>query len=144
MSKPLRAAGWLAAVPVAGRLVPAMYDLIWPGPRPSAVARTKLIDDTVGEIVSGGVGQVALLGAGFDSGAWRLNSLAQATVIEVDQAETQASKISALRRAGRDTGPGHLRSGRLRAGRTRGLGGAPPAWTLNGRRCSYGKESRTT
>ncbi len=31
---PLRAAADLAAVPVAGRVVPALYDVIWPGPGP--------------------------------------------------------------------------------------------------------------
>ena len=69
---PLRAVADLATLPVAGRIVPVLYDLIWPGPRPSAVARTRLIDDTLAEALADGITQVVLLGAGFDSRAWRL------------------------------------------------------------------------
>src|ERR1035441_1619061 len=68
---PLRAVADLATLPVAGRIVPVLYDLIWPGPRPSAVARTRLIDDTLAEALADGITQVVLLGAGFDSRAWR-------------------------------------------------------------------------
>ena len=98
---PLRAVAGLAALPVGRRFVPALYDLIWPGPRPSAVARTRLIDDTLAAALADGITQLVLLGAGFDSRAWRLPALEQARVIEVDRPETQQAKVAALRRAGR-------------------------------------------
>ena len=97
---PLRAAADLAAVPVVGRVVPALYDVIWPGPRPSAVARTRLIDDTLAEALADGITQVVLLGAGFDSRAWRLPAIRRAHVIEVDRPDTQHAKVAALRRTG--------------------------------------------
>ena len=97
---PLRAVADLATLPVAGRIVPVLYDLIWPGPRPSAVARTRLIDDTLAEALADGITQVVLLGAGFDSRAWRLPAIGRACVIEVDRPETQQAKIAALRRTG--------------------------------------------
>jgi len=97
---PLRAVADLAALPVAGRTVAALYDLIWPGPRPSAVARTRLIDDTLAGALADGIAQVVLLGAGFDSRAWRLPAIRRARVIEVDRPETQQAKVAALRRTG--------------------------------------------
>jgi methyltransferase (TIGR00027 family) len=100
LREPLRAVAALAALPVAGRIVPALYDLIWPGPRPSAVARTRLIDDTLAGALDAGITQVVLLGAGFDSRAWRLPAIQRARVIEVDRPETQQAKVAALRRAG--------------------------------------------
>jgi methyltransferase (TIGR00027 family) len=95
---PLRAAAALSALPVGRRIIPALYDLIWPGPRPSAVARTRLIDDTLAGAIADGIAQVVLLGAGFDSRAWRLAALRRARVIEVDRPETQQAKVAALRR----------------------------------------------
>ncbi len=100
----LRAAAQVAAVPLVGRIVPKLYDLVWPGPRPSAVARTRVIDDTVCRLLGGGVRQVVILGAGYDSRAWRLPGLAGCRVIEVDRDDTQRDKLAALRRRRADTG----------------------------------------
>jgi methyltransferase (TIGR00027 family) len=105
LSAPLRLAAELARLPVVGPVVPAVYDRIWPGPRPSAVARTRLIDDTVRTAVEGGARQLVVLGAGFDSRAWRLPELAGARVVEVDRPDTQAAKRAALGRAGQPLGP---------------------------------------
>jgi len=104
-SGPLRAAARLASVPGAGRLVPKIYDLAWPGPRPSAVARTRLIDDTIRGLVQEGTRQVVILGAGYDSRAWRLPELACCRVIEVDRSETQRDKLGALRASAVDPSP---------------------------------------
>ena len=49
-------------------------DRQWPGARTSGIARTRLIDDWIGES-SGQAEQVVLLGAGFDTRAWRLPRL---------------------------------------------------------------------
>src|SRR6266536_639560 len=70
-----KAARW-SAVPVVGPLVLRVADALWPGARTSGVARTRLIDDWVSESVAAGARQVVLLGAGFDSRAWRLPALA--------------------------------------------------------------------
>jgi methyltransferase (TIGR00027 family) len=83
----------LAAVPPVGRRVERYIDGHWPGgPRGSAVVRTRLIDDLLVEALAAGARQVLLLGAGYDSRAYRLPTLRGATVFEVDHPATQAVK----------------------------------------------------
>jgi methyltransferase (TIGR00027 family) len=55
-----------------------------PGGRTSGIARTRLIDDWITVAVRDRARQVAILGAGFDSRAWRLSALAGIPVFEVD------------------------------------------------------------
>ncbi|HTV11929.1 MAG TPA: SAM-dependent methyltransferase [Acidimicrobiales bacterium] len=99
---------WRAAL-TASRLgavraaIEATYDLVGgPGPRASAIARTRLIDDLVEEIAPT-VEQVVLLGAGYDTRPYRLSCLARPKVFEVDHAATQAAKRAILSRAGVNT-----------------------------------------
>ncbi|MFB7716221.1 SAM-dependent methyltransferase [Nocardia sp. NPDC056100] len=99
LSGPLRGAAALVRMPLLGRTAPRLYDLIWPGPRPSAVVRTRVIDDAIDTAVADGIDQVVILGAGFDSRAWRLDALRHTRVIEIDRRETQEMKVAALRRA---------------------------------------------
>jgi O-methyltransferase involved in polyketide biosynthesis len=74
------------------RTVEVLYDRVaGPGPRASAVARTRLIDDIVADALPR-IGQVVILGAGFDSRAYRLPGLAEITVFEVDHPATQQAK----------------------------------------------------
>lgn len=89
----VRALWWLAV---------GLYDAVaGPGPRPSAVARTRMIDDEVAAAVgAGGHGQCVLLGAGFDTRAHRLQSLAGCRVFEVDHPATQAVKRAVVDRLG--------------------------------------------
>jgi methyltransferase (TIGR00027 family) len=80
-----------------------LFDIIGgPGPRPSAVARTRLIDDVVSE-VGPTVRQVVILGAGFDTRAHRLAALAGVPVFEVDHPATQAAKRSVAESLGLST-----------------------------------------
>lgn len=103
LSPPLRGLARVARLPVGGGVVERLYDTVMPGPRPSAIARTRLIDDTIREQVADGVEQIVVLGAGFDSRAWRLTELRDVRVIEVDQPATQQAKTDAVRQAGHDT-----------------------------------------
>ncbi|HTW08925.1 MAG TPA: SAM-dependent methyltransferase, partial [Acidimicrobiales bacterium] len=83
--------------------IEATYDLVGgPGPRASAIARTKLIDDLVEEIAPT-VEQVVLLGAGYDTRPYRLGCLTGPRVFEVDHPATQAAKRATLTGAGVDT-----------------------------------------
>jgi len=66
--------------------------------RTSGIARTKLIDDWVGQAACE-IDQVVLLGAGFDTRAWRLNALASARIFEVDHPNTATVKQDRLRSA---------------------------------------------
>jgi len=87
----------LRRLPVVGRIAPSLYDWVaGPGPRASAVARTRVIDDAVCGSVADGIRQVVLLGAGFDTRAYRLACMASVDVFEVDQQDTQRRKIAVL------------------------------------------------
>ena len=89
----------LALAPGLGRLVPWTIDRRWPGVRSSVVARTRLIDDAIATSLGTHTEQLVILGAGFDSRAYRLPGLRGITVFEVDHPDTQATKRRALQRA---------------------------------------------
>ena len=84
---------------VVRRAIEAIYDLVGgPGPRASAIARTKLIDDLIRE-ASPSIDQLVILGAGYDTRAHRLNCLSDRVVYEVDHPNTQTDKRTVLARA---------------------------------------------
>lgn len=87
----------LAALPAVGRFVPRIIDRRWPGVRPSVVARTRLIDDAIEASLREPIEQLIILGAGFDSRAYRLPGLHDVAVFEVDHPDTQARKRRVLR-----------------------------------------------
>jgi methyltransferase (TIGR00027 family) len=98
----------LALVPAVRELVPWLIDTRWPGVRTSVVARTRLIDETIATALAEPIEQVVILGAGFDSRAYRLPSMRGIVVFEVDHPDTQAIKRQALARA-RSAPPQHVR-----------------------------------
>lgn len=79
-------------------LVELYADSRAPGARISGIARTRLIDDWLGEEVGNGVRQIVMLGAGFDCRALRLPSLADIPLIEIDRSEMIAYKSRLLDR----------------------------------------------
>jgi methyltransferase (TIGR00027 family) len=101
---------WLAtasAVPLLRGVATRLFDArTGPGPRPSAIIRTRVIDDALVDIVQSHQGrhrersQVVLLGAGFDTRAYRLAALAAADVFEVDHPATQRAKREVIERLG--------------------------------------------
>jgi methyltransferase (TIGR00027 family) len=82
------------------RLLEMTIDHRWPCVRAGVVARTRLIDQVVLREL-GKVGQVLILGAGFDTRAWRLPGMERVRVFELDHPATQAAKQRVLRRGGR-------------------------------------------
>ncbi len=84
-------------VPPARRLIESVIDRRWPCVRGGVVARTRLIDEAVVAALPG-VRQVLILGAGFDSRAYRLTQVGDVAVFEVDHPATQAAKRRILRR----------------------------------------------
>jgi methyltransferase (TIGR00027 family) len=81
---------------------PALRRLIdrrWPGVRTSVVARTRLIDDTLNALDDDQLGQLVILGAGFDTRPYRLERLRSVPIFEVDHPDTQAAKQAVLQRA---------------------------------------------
>jgi methyltransferase (TIGR00027 family) len=99
----------LCGVPGVADLVSRYIDGRWAGARSSAVARTRLIDDTIAEALAQGLDQMVILGAGFDARAYRLAGLSAVDVYEVDHPDTLAKKRAILRRASFDT-PARVRS----------------------------------
>ncbi len=89
---------WLAAVPGLREAVPWFIDHRWPGVRSSVVARTRLIDDAIADSQGEKIEQFVILGAGFDSRAYRLPGLRDTTVFEVDHPDTQTAKLKTLQR----------------------------------------------
>lgn len=84
-------------MPPARRLIESVIDRRWPCARAGVVARTRLIDERVAAALPG-VQQVLILGAGFDTRAYRLAQLREAAVFEVDHPATQAAKRRILLR----------------------------------------------
>ncbi len=88
----------LADFPGLRELVPWFIDHRWPGVRTSVVARTRLIDDAIASSLGERIEQLVILGAGFDSRAYRLPGLRDISVFEVDHPDTQATKRKRLER----------------------------------------------
>lgn len=98
----------LARLPLVGAVLPwSLIDGHWSGSRGTVVARTRYIDDVLGEALRSGAEQVVILGAGFDSRAYRIRGIERARVFEVDHPLTQAKKKDVVaRRLG--TLPSHV------------------------------------
>jgi methyltransferase (TIGR00027 family) len=89
---PLRAVAAASKVPILRGLVAVLYDAIaGTGPRPSAIVRSRVIDDLTTALAPK-AGQIVILGAGFDSRAHRLPALVSKRVFEVDHPSTQRTK----------------------------------------------------
>jgi methyltransferase (TIGR00027 family) len=94
----LKALARIAQISGIGRLVRAFLDLGWPYTRSSGVVRTRLIDDMVRDSIRAGTRQLVLLGAGFDSRAFRLDESRHIRTFEVDHPATQRAKRERLKR----------------------------------------------
>ncbi|MFB9235861.1 class I SAM-dependent methyltransferase [Plantactinospora siamensis] len=100
----LRLLAAAAGVPGLRRVATGLYDAVGgPGPRPSAIVRTRVIDDAL-TAASERVRQCVLLGAGYDTRAHRPPALAAMPVFEVDHPATQAAKRAVIDRLGLDAG----------------------------------------
>ena len=97
----LRLSARLLAVRPLGEMLARYVDRQWPGARTSGIARTRLIDDWIEQSI-GQAEQVVLLGAGFDTRAWRLAALGSIKVFEVDHPATARVKQQRLQAAGAD------------------------------------------
>lgn len=98
LTGPLAALRVVVRVPGGARTICALIDHRWPGARTSVAARTKLIDDTIDVLPADRFCQLVVLGAGFDTRAYRLRRLRSVPVFEVDHPDTQAVKRAVLQR----------------------------------------------
>lgn len=96
LDPPLRRAVRLSHLPLFGRLVRSYADWRAPGARTSGIARTWLIDEWLCAALTDGIGQVVILGSGFDCRAYRLPCLTSTTVLELDHPATLALKRERL------------------------------------------------
>lgn len=103
----LRFAVHLFGVPIVGAWIPWYIDYRWPGARTSAIARTRLIDDMLERKLRDGIDQVAILGAGFDSRAYRIPGIGRTRVFEVDHSDTLREKRERLQKV-LGSVPGHV------------------------------------
>jgi methyltransferase (TIGR00027 family) len=90
----------LFRVPVLRSLLARFIDTRWPGARTSGIARTRLIDDWASAEVAAGARQALILGAGFDSRAWRLPAFRDLPIFEVDHPATSAVKRKQIEKLG--------------------------------------------
>ncbi|GGS42424.1 class I SAM-dependent methyltransferase [Actinokineospora fastidiosa] len=91
-------AGALVKVPVVRSLLVRALRRAWPGALWFEVVRTRHMDQVLRDEVADGATQVVILGAGFDSRAYRMaETLAATTVYEVDHPDTSARKRERLR-----------------------------------------------
>lgn len=89
----------LSRLPVIGGIVPwSLIDGHWTGSRGTVAVRTRYIDDALTSALRTGVEQVVILGAGFDSRAYRIPGIGRIRVFEVDHPLTQAEKKRAVAR----------------------------------------------
>ena len=73
------------------------------GVRANVILRARYCEDQLHEAVRGGVDQYVIVGAGFDSFAWRRPSWARRLrIFEIDHPATQSVKIRQLHAAGAD------------------------------------------
>jgi len=78
------------------RVVERLFDRGLPGARAAGIARTKWIDDEVARALETSR-QLVLLGAGFDTRAYRLPAAQRVNIFELDRAEMSLAKQAALR-----------------------------------------------
>jgi methyltransferase (TIGR00027 family) len=73
-----------------------LYDRLAPGAVSFVVSRERYIDDFLKTCLSGGLDQVVLLGAGYDTRPYRIPGIEKTRVFEIDQAATQEDKLKRL------------------------------------------------
>jgi methyltransferase (TIGR00027 family) len=69
----------------------------FPGVNGAIVSRVRFIDDVVKQALSDGMRQLVIIGAGYDSRAYRLDGIGgRVTVFELDDSTTQRDKLAKL------------------------------------------------
>jgi methyltransferase (TIGR00027 family) len=104
----LRILASISSKPIIGSGLNWLVDRRWPGASSSIIARTRLIDEWLGAAVRTGLEQAVMLGAGYDTRAWRLSALADARVFEVDHPATSVEKRRRLAALGVDIARVHF------------------------------------
>lgn len=88
----------LLRLPVIGTFILALREMQWPGTMGGLMCRTRYIDDALRDALKEGVNQVVILGAGFDTRAYRIPGIDTVRVFEVDHPAVLAWKKTCLKR----------------------------------------------
>ena len=83
--------------PVEARAALDKMNSLFPGLDNSIRARVRYFDDFVRNQVDEGIGQLVIMGAGYDTRAYRIEGLDQIKVFEVDHPGTQSVKIEKIK-----------------------------------------------
>lgn len=83
------------------------YELLFPGLASSIRARVRYFDDFAKASIEDGLEQLVLLGAGYDTRAYRIKGLNEIKVFEVDHPKTQDVKIEKIKKIFGSL-PGHV------------------------------------
>lgn len=75
-----------------------LYAKQFPGAVEFIAARERYIDDFLQKCLTAGVEQIVILGAGFDSRAYRIAGIEKTRVFEADHPSTQAEKLKRLKK----------------------------------------------
>ena len=97
----------LMLLPIIGPALLAMRERQIPGIRGNLLCRTRFIDDTFRDALARGCEQIVILGAGFDSRAYRFPGADRVHVFELDHPATQAWKRDRIERT-RGELPSHV------------------------------------
>lgn len=84
-----------------------LYGLLFPGAIEFITARERYIDDFLIACLVEGLDQVVILGAGFDTRAFRIEGIEKTHVFEIDHPATQEAKLKRLKKAVNPI-PGHV------------------------------------
>lgn len=74
------------------------YNRYLPGASNSVVARVRYFDDFVKKSINEGFEQLVIMGAGYDSRAYRIEGMGKLKVFEVDHPDTQKVKMEKIRK----------------------------------------------
>lgn len=88
----------LGRMPLLGTLLLEIPDGLAPGVRGFTVGRTRYIDDALVAALREEIDQVVILGAGYDSRAYRIPGIESTRVFELDLPETQTQKRKRVHR----------------------------------------------
>ena len=75
----------------------ARNERLVPGAGNSIIARVKYFDDVVNSSIGDGLEQLVILGAGYDTRAYRIEGLKNVRIFEVDHPATQMRKVEKIR-----------------------------------------------
>lgn len=90
--------GFIRNSPEKARAEVERYDCFLPGVYNSIVSRVRYFDDFVKKSIDEGLEQLVIIGAGYDTRAYRIEGLKKLKVFEVDHPDTQSVKTGKIKK----------------------------------------------